>query len=147
VETLRQQIAKLKASESERKLAERDLQEREERLRVIFETVSDAIVTLDLQHTITHANRATELILGYSREELVGSPIDHFATPGSAALGYEKTEKALRGEPLPPIFELEGLRKDGTRVLLEAKARFLREEGKPVGIVCIFSGCHRAKAA
>lgn len=115
-----------------------ELREREERLKAIFETASDAIVALDLQGVIVSVNHATELLFGYRREELVGNLFDPFLTPETASLARERTEKALKGEPLSSIFELEALCKDGARVPMEAKARFLHKQEKPAGLVCIF---------
>ena len=40
--------------------------------RVIAETASDGIITIDGNSTILFANRATEKIFGYSRDELTG---------------------------------------------------------------------------
>ena len=44
-------------------------------LRVIAETASDAIITIDQNSTIVFANRATERIFGYSHDELIGQSL------------------------------------------------------------------------
>lgn len=117
---------------------EQTLRDRETRLDTIFRTAGDAILTLDLQGYVTGVNPAAEFILGYDQEEMVGNPMERFLTEGSAQLVRERTEKALRGEPLSSIFELEACRKDGTKIPVEGKTRFLRQDGKPVGVVSIF---------
>ena len=43
--------------------------------RVIAETASDAIITIDDRSTIVFANRATGEIFGYSRDELIGQSL------------------------------------------------------------------------
>ena len=43
--------------------------------RVIAETASDAIITIDEQSTILFASRATEKIFGYSHDELIGKSL------------------------------------------------------------------------
>jgi PAS domain S-box-containing protein len=43
--------------------------------RVIAETASDAIITIDENSTILFVNRATELIFGYSQAELLGQSL------------------------------------------------------------------------
>lgn len=44
----------------------------EQRIRVIMDTVADAILGMDVHGVITDANLAAEKMFGYSREELVG---------------------------------------------------------------------------
>jgi len=43
--------------------------------RIIAETASDAIITIDQNSTIQFVNRAAEKIFGYSREELIGQDL------------------------------------------------------------------------
>lgn len=51
------------------------LHESESRYRIVTETASDAIITIDEDSTIRFANCATEQIFGYDRAELLGQPI------------------------------------------------------------------------
>ena len=44
----------------------------------ITEHVSDSIIVTDTDYKITHVNRATEILYGYSREELIGQSPDIF---------------------------------------------------------------------
>lgn len=118
-----------------RKHTELTLREREARLAAIFRTVSDVIVTFDLNHVITGVNRAVERVLGYKPEEVIGQLTDMLATPESAAFARARTAQALRGEALPPLFEVEGVHKNGERIPLEASASFLYESGRPSGMV------------
>lgn len=113
LDALRRHNTELRAVQAAHQRAEEALRKREERLEAVFKAVSDAIVTLDLGGTITEASRATEAITGYSREELIGKFFGYFHTPESAALAHERTNKALRGERMPSIFEQEVVRKDG----------------------------------
>lgn len=116
---------------------EKSLQENERKLQAIFRTPSDIIATLDLEGVITRVNRAVEYLLGYTPEELIGKRAEPFLTPESMALVCERNEKALRGESLPSLFELQAVHKNGTIVSLETNASFLYEGDKPVGMVCI----------
>jgi len=58
---------------TERKRLENLLEESEERYRRLFETASDGIVLLEKSEgKITHANPATEKMLGYNNKESIG---------------------------------------------------------------------------
>ncbi|MEA1958048.1 MAG: PAS domain S-box protein [Chloroflexota bacterium] len=57
---------------TERKLAEEALRDSEEKFRVMFESMRDAVVVTDMNANVTDVNRAAIEILGYSREELLG---------------------------------------------------------------------------
>jgi PAS domain S-box-containing protein len=61
---------------TERKRLESLLTESEERYRRLFETASDGIVLLEKREgKITHANPASEKMLGYAKEECVGNSL------------------------------------------------------------------------
>lgn len=85
-----------------------------ERYRLLFENAKDAILTVDLDGVVTDVNRETEVVTGYSREELVGQHTDRLLTPASALLAQERTRKWLAGDEIPPVIELEGVRNDGS---------------------------------
>jgi PAS domain S-box-containing protein len=131
---------------AERKQVEQVLRDREVRLDAIFRTVGDAIVTIDMHGVVSDVSPAAEAMIGYSREELIGQPMELFLTGESMRVLHDRREKARRGEPLSAIVELEARRKDGTTLPLEAKARFLREDGHPVSVVAILRDVSEKKA-
>ena len=59
----------------DRKRAEDELRRSEARHRVVVETASDAVVSIDESGTIILANPATKRIFGYNPEELIGKPL------------------------------------------------------------------------
>src|SRR5436190_19586703 len=58
-----------------RRQAEGALRESEERYRVVAETASGVIITIDENSTILFANRAVESVFGYALSELLGKPM------------------------------------------------------------------------
>jgi PAS domain S-box-containing protein len=54
---------------------EEALLESEEKYRVVAETATDAIISIDEKSTILFINRAAERIFGYKVEEMIGQPI------------------------------------------------------------------------
>lgn len=61
---------------TERKLAEKELRESEERLRSITQSANDAIITVDIKRKIIDWNLGAKKIFGYSRDETVGKKLD-----------------------------------------------------------------------
>jgi PAS domain S-box-containing protein len=141
VVALRHQLAALQAREADHQRLEEALRESEERYRNLFENANDAIATITLDGTITGVNRAAELLLGWSREEIIGHPAPRFTTPASMALAEERTRRFLAGEKLPSsMFEAELVRKDGSVVPVEVRTRAIRTHtGQPIG----FQGIYR----
>jgi len=75
---------------TERKRLENLLSDYEERYRRLFETAVDGIVLLEKgEGKITHANPATEKMLGYSREESIGNRLQDIGI--SLDLGHFQT--------------------------------------------------------
>ncbi|HEX7999853.1 MAG TPA: PAS domain S-box protein [Pyrinomonadaceae bacterium] len=99
-----------------------DLRESEERYRIVAETASDAIITIDEESRITYVNRATEKIFGYTIEEMHGRELtmlmpEYLRHLHRAGLkNYVETgHKHISWEAV----ELPGLHKDGQEIALE----------------------------
>jgi PAS domain S-box-containing protein len=128
----------------ERRLRRRDqageeLRQSESRLRSLFEHAEDLIVACRLDGTITNVNRAIEKTLGWSRDELIGHSIARIVTPASVEHGQERVRRALAGEKLPKIFELEAVRRDGILMPAEGWAHFIRDAaGRPIEHLGVF---------
>ena len=102
-----------------RREAERSLALSEERYRIVAETASDAIITIDTDNIIRFANSATERIFGYTTEEIIGQPITilmperHRSGHLNAVARYLKTgQKSLDWSSV----ETEAVRKDGSEI-------------------------------
>jgi PAS domain S-box-containing protein len=61
--------------ESERKQAEEALRESEERYRIVTDTATEAIITIDQDSKMLLVNPAAERIFGYTHAELLGSQL------------------------------------------------------------------------
>jgi PAS domain S-box-containing protein len=60
--------------------------------RNLIEASLDPLVTISPEGKVTDVNKATELVTGCSRKELIGSDFsDYFTEPEKARAGYEKT--------------------------------------------------------
>jgi len=116
-----------------RKKAEDTLRESEERYRVIAQTASDAILTIDEESTVLLANAATEKIFGWRPEELIGKTI-------TLLMPERYRERHLQGirrfietgqrHVRWTAIDVEGLHQNGSEVPLEISYGFFEKDGK-----------------
>ncbi len=100
--------------------------------RSLIEASLDPLVTIGPDGEITDLNIATELVTGYSRDELIGTDFtNYFTDPEKAREGYEQVFR----EGLVWDYELEIQNKNGetTPVLYNASV-YKDETGRVIGI-------------
>ncbi|MDD1626732.1 MAG: PAS domain S-box protein [Methylococcaceae bacterium] len=104
---------------------EEDITERkrlEHRFRQAVESAPNAIVMVNEAGTIEMVNSQTETFFGYSRDELIGHPVEMLVPERfrSAHIGYRQAYLAAPvSRPMGVGRELYGLRKDGTEFPVE----------------------------
>jgi two-component system cell cycle sensor histidine kinase/response regulator CckA len=97
---------------TERRRAERSLRESEERFRVTFEEAPIAMFLVDDDLRIQTCNAAACSLLGYTRDELVGTLVDDVTHPDDVELTREVYARVVEGERKVAT-EKRYLRKDG----------------------------------
>ena len=106
----------------------------ETRYADLFENAHDVVFTYNLDCELTHVNRATERLLGYSRAELTGMD-PALVIPGEQWENLRRMlSDCLAGAADAGPYDTEWLTRDGRRVLLEVNPVLIREDGVPVGI-------------
>jgi PAS domain S-box-containing protein len=96
----------------------------EARLRMIFDTASEAILTVDDDQTIVMANAAAAHIFGYEQSQLVGASLDrliplrHRARHRRDVAAFGRTGEVRRA--MGRVAEVHGARADGTEFPAEA---------------------------
>jgi|GEM_PF-2552958 len=125
--------AALQTEISERRRVETALRESEERYRVMAETASDAILTIDEESTILFVNQAAEQTFGYLSEGLLGQPLTTLMPEPlrpmhrAAIKRYLETgEKRISWKAV----ELLGLHKSGKEIPLEISFGEFSKNGK-----------------
>ncbi|MDX6540971.1 MAG: hypothetical protein QOI71_2581, partial [Gaiellales bacterium] len=118
----------------ERARSEEAAEESEERYRDLFENANEPIASVTMAERITEVNRAFERVLGYSREELIGTELSAYLTPASLQTSQEATAHKLSGEASGATFEQEFISKRGESVILEVSSRVIEKNGRPVGV-------------
>ena len=124
------------------KLAERmtgTLRESERRYADLIDGAPDPIMTLDRLGRLQSANPAAERISGYSGRELIGRYFVRTGvlSGGSIAKAVQEFAFAAAGRERPP-FELEMVRKNGSRLTVEANPCSIRQNGQVTGVQVIF---------
>jgi len=85
---------------TERIEKEAALKESEKQYRLLAETSNDGIAKLNTQLVFTFANRAHEVITGYSSEELIGKHISLLVRPQDSLYNREVFSRVLQGETI-----------------------------------------------
>ena len=106
----------------DRKRAEDELKRSEARHRVVVETASDAVVSIDESGAIILANLATKRIFGYNPEELIGKPLTVLMPEAMRELHQTGLKRYLATGQRPMNWqgtELTALRKNGEEFPVE----------------------------
>ncbi len=124
----------------------------DERYRVVVETASDAIISMDDNGTIQFTNPATERIFGYTSQDLIGKPLT-ILMPESLREAHENGfERYLRTGETHMNWqgtELTGVRKNGQKFPVEVSFGELTKDGRRIftGFVRDISERKRAEEA
>ena len=118
---------------TDHKLAEKTLRESEARYRVVTESASDAILTIDRESTILFVNSAAENIFGYTVDEMLGNKLSMLmpeAMHDTHAAGMKRFQETNKRQISWRDVELPGLHKDGREVPLEITFGEINSDGK-----------------
>jgi two-component system sensor kinase FixL len=114
----------------------------------LLDSVPDAMVIADAGGTILHANGVAERLFGYSRDEMVGKPVEvllpaRFRTMHQVhRSGYHA---APRTRPMGLGLDLSALRKDGAEFAAEISLSPIEVEGRPCVIAAVRDVTERKK--
>ena len=107
---------------TERKRAEQRLQETERFFRSVLELAPDCLMVVDAEGVIRLVNAQGEKLFGYTREELVGQPIE-VLVPDDVRAHHPALRRDFHRSPrareMGAGLELRGRRKDGSTFSLE----------------------------
>ncbi len=108
---------------TERKQAEKILQEREATLRAITQSAQDAVIMIGAQGQITFWNPAAERIFGYSHAEALGQDLHRMIAPEQFHAAHHQAFAAFQrtgqGAAVGRILELTGRRNSGEEFPVE----------------------------
>src|SRR5215472_13379708 len=138
IPSLRQRISELEQALAQQRQTDAAAQEGQLNFQTLYEDTPVMAFALALDGTILSVNRYGAEQLGYSREELIGhpvlqifDPIDHHAVLRQLAVCGHSSSSTLG-------WELQKVRKDGSRLWVRETARTIRDAaGSPtILVVC-----------
>ncbi len=115
---------------TERKEVEEELRESERKLRRTFEASPDPVFLLDDDGVFVDVNETALQILGFEKEEIVGSSLWNapFFPDETVEKTTERFERRKEGEEIPP-YPVELETKEGERIITEVNVGKLEEDG------------------
>lgn len=119
---------------TDRKRAEEQLRENEERYRTILESIEDGYWEVDLKGSYTFCNDALCNLTGFPREELLAKDRFRYTDPETAKKTYKIFNEIYRTGILADVHEYQFTKKDGSRAIHELSVSLRRDaEGNPIG--------------
>ncbi|MEO6656547.1 MAG: PAS domain S-box protein [Pyrinomonadaceae bacterium] len=119
---------------TERKTASEALKLSEESYHRLFENANDIIYVHDLDGKYISINQVAERVLGYAHDEALAMSVAEITAPEHLDLVKQNLAKKIAGNADQTVYELDCLKKDGTRVTLEVNSSVITKDGVPVAI-------------
>ena len=113
-----------------------ELLELEKRYSVLVEEASDGVAIIQ-DEKIVFVNKKAPDIIGYTREEMIGLPLETFLDENYRQHVKELYQRKLRGEAAPPTLEMEWIAKTSEHVPVELSATLINYLGSPAILVII----------
>ena len=109
----------------------RALAESQQRYQTLVDATFEGIV-ISQNGTIVDCNDKFAHMLGYSREELIGSPVEDLLPPEDRQRILQSTAQEHEA-----VIEHEVIRKDGTRIIVQMHGRMIQHHGRRLRLAAI----------
>ena len=119
---------------TERKMASDALKLSDARYRQLFENANDIIYVHDLDGNYMSINHATERIFGYTQEEALSLNMSKIIAPEHLDIVRQNLLKKIKGDTGQTVYEVDCIRKDGSRVKLEVNSSTIMKDGEAVAV-------------
>jgi two-component system cell cycle sensor histidine kinase/response regulator CckA len=130
---------------TERKRAEEALRESEEKYRDLVERANDGIA-IACDEVLQYVNPRLAQILGYTVEELTGSPFARYFIPEEVQKVVDLYNRRMAGENVIPIYETVLRHKDGSAIDVELNTGIIAYKDKRADLVIIRDITERKRA-
>ncbi|MFB9761616.1 PAS domain S-box protein [Ectobacillus funiculus] len=119
---------------TERKEAKKQLEESEQRYKSLFEYNPDLVYMIDLQGNITNLNPIFEDLIGYKKEDVIGTSILSFISEKDKERVTDEFSRIIATGVSSKGKELEIVRRDGMKMSFECTSVPIIIENKVVGV-------------
>jgi PAS domain S-box-containing protein len=133
---LHQRITELDKLEIERKRAENNLRNAEEKIHEIFDKL-DEVITILQDRQIMFVNSSIEELIGYTPEEIIGTSFAHHIHPDELPKLAKYYLQRIAGEDVPNIYETVIKHKDGSDIPIEIKASVVQFRGRVADLAIV----------
>ncbi len=132
---------------SERKRVERQLQQSEEKYRLVAENAQEGIIIVNVQDATTaFVNPRILEMSGFSEEEFRSRRIPEFVHPEDLEIMTRVHQKRLAGDFSPQLYECRLLRKDGNYNFVEIESVMTTWEDRAVSLAFVRDLTERKQA-
>ncbi|MGB6607270.1 MAG: PAS domain S-box protein [Atribacterota bacterium] len=130
---------------TERKKAEEELRQSEEKFAGIFKNIPDAAFYQNTKGTILDINPRFTKVFGYTKEDILGKNIDEIGLYPKSRMkeGKDLTRKTLNKDLTN--FETIRQKKDGTLVPVRISTSFVKIKDKVTGIIALYQDINERK--
>ena len=133
---LHERMVELEKLEIERQRTGKPFWKIESEYQSIFQLSKDAMAIVQ-DGMIIRVNPAISQIVGYSPEELIGTPFTQYIHPDELWKVIEYYNKRIAGKEVPIIYKTRVKHKDGSYVEIETKMGVITYQEKPADFAIV----------
>jgi PAS domain S-box-containing protein len=130
---------------NERKKVTDALSESEEKYRTVVDRANDVICIIQ-DGIIKMCNHPLTEFGGRSLEDIIGRDVSEFIHPDALSEALDRYNRRMAGEKVPPVYETQLKRKDGSIFYAEMDASLIVYEGNAADLVIVRDINERKKA-
>ncbi len=130
---------------TERKQAEKKINESEKKYSTIVEKGNDGIIIIQ-DGLLKFANSKMVETTGFSLEDAIEKPFINFIAPEYKELVLDRYKKRLSGKEVSNKYEIELFSRDGRKIPIETSASVIEYEGRPADIAILRDITERREA-
>ncbi len=121
--------------EEEHKLSEDRIKKSEEKYRILTNTISDIVFTLDKKGKFTYLNPTFEKVTNYLVRDFLGHSVTEVIAPEYIESTVDRFKSGIAGETVL-LYEIEFLNKDGKKIPIELNMTSLFDaDGQLIGML------------
>jgi PAS domain S-box-containing protein len=121
---------------SSEKLLQQEIKDSEQRLRMILESALDGVIIIDDQSLVLTWTKQSEVIFGWTAEEVIGKPLGNFIVPERMRDQHLAGMKRYLSTGIPRILnqriEITGKNKSGAELSIELTITPIKKDDKLV---------------